>query len=73
MILIITKTQAEKLLSGDYTFSQLGFSMLITRLKGNYAKDSSQGSLQKCVDEINFFLSKYSAIITSDISIIAKL
>lgn len=69
----ITPEQALKLLCGNYTFTQLGFSMLVTRLKGIYAKDSSQATLQKCVDEINLFLRKYSAIISKDIAVISQL
>ena len=69
----ITPAQAQKLLTGNQMFSQLGFSMLITRLKGAYAQNPSQASLQKCVDEINMFLNKYSSIIAADLTIISKL
>ena len=69
----ITPEQAQKLLRGSYTFNQLGFSMLITRLKGIYARDSSEAALQMCVDEINVFLQKYSAIITKDVAVISQL
>jgi uncharacterized protein YutD len=69
----ITPEQTKKLLSNDYIFSQLGFSMLITRLKGVYAKDSSQATLQNCAKEINAFLQKYSSIIAADLTVISKL
>jgi hypothetical protein len=69
----VTPVQAQKILTGSSTFSQLGFSMLITRLKGVYSKDSSQATLQKCADEINAFLQKYAPIMASDFAIIAKL
>ena len=69
----ITHDQTQKLLSGSYAFTQFGFSMLITRLKGVYSKDSSQMSLEKCADEINEFLQKYSAIMMPDYAIIARL
>ncbi len=67
----INSTQAQKLLTGNQTFSQLGFSMLLTRLKGQYAKDPS--SLSKYTAEINTFLSKFTAIMAADYAIIAKM
>ena len=69
----ITPTQAKKILAGSYTFSQLGFSMLLARLKSTYAKDPSEVMLQKCVSEINAFFQKYSAIMEKDFAIISKL
>jgi len=69
----ITLVQTQKILLGGYTFSQLGFSLLITRLKGIYAKNPSQVVLQKCTDEINAFLQKYGAIMAKDFSIISNL
>ena len=69
----ITPDQTKKLLTGNLTFSQLGFSMLVTRLKGVYAKDSSPAVLQNCVNEINAFLQKYASIAGSDMSVISKL
>ena len=69
----LTSAQAQKLLSGSHTFTQLGFSMLITRLKGIYAKDSSPTSLQKCTGEINEFIKKYSVIMSADFTVISKL
>ncbi|MCL2125980.1 MAG: hypothetical protein FWH33_08350 [Oscillospiraceae bacterium] len=69
----VTLAQAEKILKGNHTFSQLGFSLLITRLKGIYSKDSSHDTVQTCMSEINMFLDKYSAIMSSDFTIISKL
>lgn len=69
----ISPQQTEKLLKGNYTFSQLGFSMMITRLKGVYAKDPSQTTLNSCVKEINTFLEKFQPIMGNDYAIIAKL
>ena len=69
----ITAAQAQELLTGNHTFSQLGLSMLVTRLKSSYAKDSSQASLQKCANEINTFLEKYSSIIVADLAVISEL
>lgn len=69
----ISFQQAKKLLSGNHTFTQLGFSMMLTRLKGLYMKDPSQATLEKCTDEINAFLTKFSTIMKSDYEIISKL
>ncbi|MDR1193648.1 MAG: hypothetical protein LBK98_05695 [Peptococcaceae bacterium] len=69
----VTPTQTQKILTGGYTFSQLGFSLMITRLKGVYAKDSSPATLQKCASEINVFLEKFSMIMAADFAMISKL
>ena len=69
----ITLQQAEKVLKGNMMFSQLGFSMLVTRLKTRYAKDPSQATLQSSFDEINNFLNKFSNVMADDCKIIAKL
>ena len=69
----VTPQQTEKLLKGNQTFSQLGLSMMLTRLKTLYAKDPSQTTIQICVDEINAFLVKFSMIMGQDYEIIAKL
>jgi hypothetical protein len=69
----ITPQQTEKLLTGNPAFSQLGLSMMVTRLKTLYTKDPSQTTLQKCVSEINTFLDKFKSIMGSDYEIILKL
>lgn len=69
----LTSTQAKKVLAGSQTFSQLGFSMLITRLKGVYAKDPSPAVLENCTSEMNAFLKKFEAIMAKDFAVIAKL
>ena len=69
----ITLQQTDKLLRGNYRFSQLGFSMLITRLKGLYAKDPSQDVLYKAVNEINAFLEKFQSVMANDYAVIAQL
>ena len=69
----VTPNQTEKLLRGNQKFSQLGFSMLITRLKGLYAENASQEVVQKSTSEINAFLSKFENIMARDYAIIEKL
>ncbi|MFP3153657.1 hypothetical protein LQZ18_04365 [Lachnospiraceae bacterium ZAX-1] len=67
----ITLAQTEKLLKGNYTFTQLGFSMMITRLKIVYAGDLS--SLPLCTKEINSYLAKFSSAMIQDYEVISKL
>ena len=71
--MIITPIQTEKLLNTNITFSLLSFSMLITRLKVIYEKDSSSENLQNCANEINAFLQKYGVIMERDCVTISKL
>ena len=69
----ITPPQTKKLLLEDRSFSQLGFSMLLTRLKGLYAQDPSEESLHNSMIEINMFLGKFKGIMKNDCEIISKL
>ena len=68
----ITLQQAEKILKGDLPFSQLGFSMMIARLKKVYANDPSQATVQTCAEEINNFLVKFGKIMDNDYAVIAR-
>lgn len=69
----VTTQQAEKILKGNYSFSQLGFSLMITRLKGVYSRSPSQETLKNCAEEINTFLSKFQTIMKQDYATIAKI
>ena len=69
----VTAEQTQKVLTGSQRFTQLGLSMLITRLKSIYSKDPSQATLDICTDELNVFLRKYSSILTADYSAIISL
>lgn len=69
----VSIAQVQNILKGNHAFSQLGFSMLITRLKGIYAKEPSPTTLQKCADEINAFLAKFSSIMSQDFAVITSL
>lgn len=66
VIVIATPSQVQKVLVGNYTFTQFGFSMLVTRLKSTYAKNQTPAELQKCTNEINDFLKKYESIMVAD-------
>jgi len=71
----ITEAQVRILLSDGVPrkFTQLGFSLLITRLKGLYKADPSPDALERCTQEINAFLQKFEVIMQQDITILAKL
>jgi hypothetical protein len=69
----ITPLQAKKLLLEDHSFSQLGFSMLLTRLKGLYTQDPSEEALHNSMTEINMFLGKFKGIMKNDCVIISRL
>ena len=69
----VTAQQTERLLKGDHSFSQLGFSMLLTRLKSSYADDPSENSLDIAMSEINTFLDKFKGIMKKDCEIISSL
>jgi len=54
-------------------FKQLGFSMLVSRMRNNYAKSPSAAVLKSCGDEINVFLEKYGPTMADDCAVIEKL
>ncbi|MCL2295313.1 MAG: hypothetical protein FWC36_10715 [Spirochaetes bacterium] len=70
----VTLKQTEKLLAGEgQKFEQFAFSMLLTRLRERYAKDSSQATVESCTNEVNAFLEKYKSIMAEDYAIIQSL
>jgi len=69
----ITLEQAEKLLKGDYKFKQLGFSMMLTRMKELYNKDPSPATLHHCAAEMNMYIEKFKAIMGADYAFITNL
>jgi hypothetical protein len=69
----VSLQQTEKLLCGNHSFSQLGFAMMITRMKTLYARDPSQATVQNCMGEINSFLQKFAGIMGGDYAIISKI
>ena len=69
----VTVQQTEKLLRGNQSFSQLGFSMMLTRLKTQYSKEPSQATLQASAEEINRFLDKFASIMNADYATISKM
>jgi len=69
----VTTEQAVKVLSSNQKYSQLGFSMMLTRLKSRYSSDPSPATLEFCTTEINAFLSKFTAIMGSDYAAMTNL
>jgi hypothetical protein len=69
----ITSTQVQKILTGDYKFKLLPFSMMVTRLKMFYRHDQSQRVLKSCEDEINAFVRQYETIMRADLDAISDL
>jgi hypothetical protein len=68
----VTIQQMERLLRGHHVFKQISFSMLLTRLKNDYAASPTQVKLEYCVNEINTFIDKYKMIMAADLAIIEK-
>jgi len=60
-------------MDGNHTFSQLGLSMMMMRLKRMYDKSPTHEVLKKCTDEINAFLAKYEKIMAADYAVMSKL
>jgi len=69
----ITSAQVQKILTGDYRFKQLAFSMMVTRLRLLYRQDQSPIVLQVCEKEIMSFLRQYAPIMPADVAIISKI
>jgi hypothetical protein len=69
----VTIQQAKKLLTESQAFTQLGFSMMLTRMKTLYEKNPSQETLQTCTAEINTFLEKFRVLMIVDYEIIKQL
>jgi len=68
----ITIEQTEKILTGDTKFSQLAFSMLITRMKTLYAKYPTKETLQTFAEEITGFIEKSKVLMAADYETICK-
>jgi len=64
----VTLQQTERLLLEKHVFSQLGFSMLLMRLKSVYLKNPSQDTLNECMVEINTFIQKFESMMSKDIA-----
>jgi len=57
----------------NHQFSQLGLSLLVTRLKREFSKEPSDTLLQRSTQEINGFLKKYEKVLGKDHSLLSTL
>lgn len=73
MYMNVTIDQVQKILNGNFAFSQLGFSLFITQWKGIYKRNPSETTLQACTDEANAFLQKYAVIMSDDYEVISQI
>lgn len=64
----LTDAQVQKVLShgGSIQTSQLGMNLMLTRLKGMYAKQPTPATVSQCASEINGFLQKFAAVMQKD-------
>jgi CheY-like chemotaxis protein len=69
----VTVEQTEKLLAGSYKFAQLGFSMMLMRMKTLYAKYPTQATLQTFAEEITSYIEKFKLLMAADYEIINKI
>lgn len=71
----LSETQVKKIItsSSSLKFSQLGFSLLITRMASTYISSPSNEVLKECTDELNAFLTKFEVIMKKDIDMITNL
>ena len=69
----VTTQQAEKICKSNQGFNQLGFTMLVTRLRRLYTENPTPATALTCAAEINKFLEKYHSIMSKDFEIITKL
>jgi CheY-like chemotaxis protein len=71
----VTVEQTERLLhlSAHLKFSQIGFSMMLMRMKTLYAKYPTKETLQTFAEEITAFIEKSKIVMAADYEIISKL
>ncbi|MCL1812438.1 MAG: response regulator [Treponema sp.] len=69
----VTIAQTEKILTTDTKFSQLAFSMLVTRMKTLYAKYHTKETLQTFAEEITGFIEKSKVLMAADYETIGQL
>jgi CheY-like chemotaxis protein len=71
----VTVEQTERLLLffANLKFSQIGFSMLLMRMKTLYAQYPTKETLQTFAEEITAYIEKYKILMAADYDIIKKL
>ena len=58
----VTVPQVEKLLTSKDSFTQLGFSMLVNKLRIQYKTNSTPNMVAQAVMELNAFLKKHHSV-----------
>ena len=72
----ITEEQVHRLLcDGDAPqhFAQLGFGVLVTRMKGAYRNEPTPQTLERCTEEINAYVQKFESLMQADLAKLFKL
>ncbi len=69
----VSEEQVEKILTTNISLSQMGFSLMVTRLKNIYKNNPTVENLKLCTNEINALLSKYQSVLRKDFETISKL
>jgi CheY-like chemotaxis protein len=69
----VTIAQTEKILTGETKFSQLAFSMLVTRMKTLFAKYPTKQTIQTFAEEITAFIEKSKVLMAADYETIGRL
>lgn len=71
----LTEDQVKRLLeyNGSMQFSQLGLSLVITRLRSRYRSNYNTTALLSCTRELNDFLGKFGAVLKKDYEWIVNL
>ncbi len=69
----VDENTVKKVLLQPPKFNQLGLSMMVTRLAGQYSRTPTPDVLRSAVTEINAFLTKFSSIMAKDFEILAKI
>ena len=72
---LLLQQKLEKMISGQASFSShnLGFNLLVSRLKKNYAANSTVNEMKSCIQEVDIFLKKYNGIMVGELEAIKKL
>jgi len=69
----ITEAQAMKILSSPPKFTQLGLSMMVTRLANQYKKNPEPEMLVFATKEINKFLNAFGSLLYADYDTMTKI
>jgi len=69
-VIKVSAEQAKKIVEGDYKFTMVSFSLLVTRLKRVYSESPTGLTLKTCMSDLNFYLEKHGTFMPRDVKII---